>query len=117
MSKEYRLLRSKDFRFRGENFQKMPFKIVYKINNLSHSRLGLVVSKKFSKSAVVRNSAKRTIREFFRTSSLKELGVDIVVILSRSIGAVSQSNLNADLMKTLLHIERNSRWGQIKREL
>ena len=79
--------------------------------------MGLVVSKKYSKSAVSRNSAKRVIREFYRNSSLKDLGIDIVVILSRSVSITGLSNLNEKLLKSLSQIEGNLRWGQIKKEL
>ena len=51
-------------------------------NDLSHDRLGLVVSRKVSPRAVIRNRIKRRIRESFRTKSLALSGYDVVVIAS-----------------------------------
>lgn len=51
-------------------------------NGLSHDRLGLVVSRKVSPRAVVRNRVKRSIRESFRKKSRVLTGYDVVVIAS-----------------------------------
>jgi ribonuclease P protein component len=51
----------------------------YKKNDLSNSRLGIAVSKKFGK-AVRRNSFKRQVRESFRKSLFKHSSYDILVV-------------------------------------
>lgn len=48
----------------------------YKSNSTSLSRIGLSISKKYG-NAIKRNRLKRIIRELFRRSSFKELGVDV----------------------------------------
>lgn len=48
-------------------------------NQLSHARLGLVVSKKVSKRAIDRNKIKRHIREWFRHNRETFKGFDIIV--------------------------------------
>ncbi len=58
-------------------------KIHYKPNGLSHSRLGLVVSKKNHKRANKRNYMKRVIRELFRQQQPEWLGHDIVVRVNK----------------------------------
>ena len=71
----------------GTSVYDAPFKFIYKKRESlsSPSRLGIAVSKKYSKSAVKRNHAKRIIRESFRTSKIKNDGFDILAILSKPI--------------------------------
>ena len=49
-------------------------------NDLSHPRLGLVVSKRSAKKAVVRNRIKRLARDAFRHLQDRLGGVDLIVI-------------------------------------
>jgi ribonuclease P protein component len=97
-----------------------PFKFVYqekKNNKLTNSRLGIVVSKKYSKSAVKRNQAKRVLREIFRVSSLRSYNIDLVVILSKPIDVAS---VNSDIKKFIREkfkkIEGRIIWAQNKKE-
>ena len=66
--------------------------ILYRINQLDHSRLGLIVSKKTAKHANVRNRFKRVSRESFRLMQHDLPNVDIV-ILSR--GKIADSDNQA----------------------
>jgi len=50
----------------------------------SHSRLGLAVSRKAG-NAVRRNRFKRILRERFRESQLRDLPIDLLVVMSRPI--------------------------------
>ncbi len=51
-------------------------------NNLKYSRLGISIKKSFGK-AVIRNRAKRHIREFFRTTKHKlKKNIDMIFIIS-----------------------------------
>ncbi len=81
-TQEHRLQNADDFSsvfiFRKVRFGTY-FKIHYKPNQLEHSRLGLIVSKKNHKRANKRNYMKRFIREYFRLNQLNWGGVDIVV--------------------------------------
>ena len=71
-------------------------------NELSYSRIGFVVSKKISKKAVVRNKAKRRLREISR-DIIKglEKGFDIVVFTKPGI-AQSDFNQTKNALETLL---------------
>lgn len=55
------------------------FKIHYKPNELQHSRLGFIVSKKNHKRANRRNYMKRIIREYFRTHQQLWLPTDLII--------------------------------------
>lgn len=55
------------------------FKIHYKPNDRSYSRLGLIVSKRIHKRANKRNYMKRVIRELFRLEQINWCNYDIVV--------------------------------------
>ena len=55
------------------------FKIHYKPNELTNSRLGLIVSKKIHKRANKRNYMKRVIRALFRYNAPKFNNYDIIV--------------------------------------
>ncbi len=82
--REYKEVFSKNQFRSGDNC----WLLLAKPNNLTHNRIGLVVSKKVSKKAVVRNRLKRVIRENFRQKNNTELnGFDIVVV-GRSKAAI-----------------------------
>lgn len=87
--KESRILRSRDFRRiqrKGQKWKSHDLLFLYLPNKEDRVRIGLVVSKKVG-NAVVRNKAKRWLREIFRSqihSSLISKGVDIVVIVFSS---------------------------------
>ena len=81
--KSYRLLSKGDFaRLKSDTqrFQTGSIRCFYKENSLDHARLGISVSKKVGH-AVCRNFFKRQIREFFRTSKLREVSVDMNVVV------------------------------------
>lgn len=54
--------------------------IVAAPNGLAHPRLGLAVSRKVSRKAVVRNRIKRSVREYFRREQQTLCALDFVVI-------------------------------------
>lgn len=71
----------------GFKFIKKQFIIFYKKNNnqyFLHNRLGIIVSKKIGNS-VIRNKAKRTVREIFRLYNgyIKNV-YDVVIIIKKS---------------------------------
>lgn len=78
------------------------FSAKYSENKLPHARFGFVISKKLSKSAVVRNSLKRKL-----SVSIEEIfdkivtGVDIVIYPRQSAIDISQKDLEFDIKKAL----------------
>ncbi len=87
--KSERLLKRSQFEFVMARGQKCRVEnlctIIYLPNSLPHKRLGIIASKKVG-NAVVRNRAKRRIREIFRRN--KNLGapaLDLVVISGKKL--------------------------------
>ncbi len=56
------------------------FTVLCRDNHLLQARLGLAISRRCARSAVVRNRIKRLIRESFRHQQCALVGLDIVVI-------------------------------------
>ncbi len=68
----------------GKKVSFSNFLFFIKKSETNSSRLGIIVTKKASKKAVIRNKIKRHVREFFRTSSeFKNTAVDIVLLFNR----------------------------------
>ena len=81
-TKEHRLQQADEFSsvfvFRKVRVGKY-FKLHYKPNGLTHSRLGFMVSKKIFKRANKRNYIKRLIREFFRHNQASWQPIDLII--------------------------------------
>jgi ribonuclease P protein component len=95
--KEYRVLKSTDFRFiqrNGRKWKKKDLLFIYIPSLKQHSRVGFVVSKKVG-CAVIRNQVKRCLREATRHhySRIKQ-GTDIVIIAFPSAANSTSINLN-----------------------
>lgn len=117
--KNYRLINKSDFNMSDSRFLvEFPLKVVFKTrdNCVSNSRLGLVVSKKFSKSAVSRNYVKRVLRESFRTSKLVHEGLDLIAILSKPVHGVEKERLGNFITEKFKKIEGRVLWAQSKKE-
>lgn len=59
--------------------------------------MGVAVSKRSAKRAVDRNRLKRIIRENFRRSPVRELGVDLVILAKAAATAASNDELHKAL--------------------
>jgi len=80
---------------------------VYAVANpYPHGRLGIIVSRKTSPRAVVRNRIKRQIRESFRSCQEKLDGLDIVVMASPKAGRAQAASLRASLQQLWDKVER-----------
>ncbi len=85
LPKANRLKKNKDFErvFRvGEGYKEDFLFLKIRENNLETSRFGFVVSKKFSKKALIRNRIKRQLREIvkLKLSKIKK-GIDGVILV------------------------------------
>lgn len=85
--REARLLKATEFRavFRtGRRARAGLLHARLRPNGKERGRLGLAVSLKAARKAVVRNRVRRQLRESFRVNQHRLAGLDIVVSLSRS---------------------------------
>jgi ribonuclease P protein component len=103
--KKFRLLSASDFselKVDSLSYKKPALIIYYKKNPYNQTRIGLSVTKKLGK-AHDRNRLKRLIREYFRNSSYKFLGADILFVVSwnRSLLNQSQELKEQALLKNL----------------
>jgi ribonuclease P protein component len=112
--KKFRLLSASDFsalKVDSLSYKKPTAIIYYKKNSLNLTRIGLSVPKKIGK-ASVRNRLKRLIREYFRQSSSKYLGYDILFVVSWSRAVVSfseiekENNLLAHISEFLAYLDK-----------
>ena len=90
--KSQRLLKPAEFKQVFEKRQSVHnahFGIYAMTNTLGHARVGLVVSKKVSKKAVVRNRIKRQIREVFRLQQQDLGAIDFVVVAKAPLSAIA----------------------------
>jgi len=88
-----RLLRPADFAALRENSRRVSsrhFTAQYHHALLASARLGMAVSRKVSKKAVVRNRIRRQIRESFRKQRAQLPNVDVLVIAR--VSAAEQAN-------------------------
>ncbi len=94
----------KDFEYIIHNcpFKKSKNFIIYnKDNDLAYSRFGIAVSKKLG-NAVIRNRAKRVMRELIHNNKkLFSNSKDYIIIIKKGLIDESFSNLNDELIKTL----------------
>ena len=86
---------------KGDVFGNKAFVFYYIKNNLGENRLGIIVSKKVSKRAVIRNKIKRRTKEAYRRNEDSfSKGYDIILIAKESITQVPFSSLE----KSLIHL-------------
>ena len=71
-------------------------------STVENSRLGLVVSRRVDKRAVVRNRIKRRLREIFRLNHSRLLKpVDIVIVARREAALAEFSEIEREILKAL----------------
>src|SRR5580765_6661583 len=71
--------------------------ILGRLNSLQYSRLGISIAKKNIKHSYQRNYLKRLIRESFRLSQHKIIGIDFIIIAKKN-----SMRLNSNLCKKML---------------
>ncbi|MBL6988982.1 MAG: ribonuclease P protein component [Bacteriovoracaceae bacterium] len=99
--KDFRLTSLQDFSHlkSGSNRSKQKIVIGYWKKsrlNQTNTRIGISVSKKVGK-AIRRNRIKRIIREFFRLSNYRYLGIDILFVVSPNINKFFQDQKSAEM--------------------
>lgn len=73
------------------------FTVLFRLNDVRVNRLGLIVPKKHTGNAIVRNTVRRIVKESFKSKFKQDLGVDIVVLSKRGIKIVDRATYKAIL--------------------
>lgn len=100
-SKSQRLLKPSEFKHVFEKRQSAHnahFGIYAVKNTVGHARVGLVVSKKVSKKAVIRNRIKRQVRESFRLQQNAFGAIDFVVVAKAPLAAIAFESLAVETL-------------------
>jgi ribonuclease P protein component len=105
LPKNNRLKNKKDFESvfkKGKSFKEDFLFLKVSKNNLKNTRFGVIVSKKFSKKAVIRNQTRRKIKEAIRPllPNIKH-GLDVVIIVRLGLNIVDFWDLSQKV-ETLL---------------
>ncbi len=80
---------------KGSKFGNRHFQFYYVKNGKNTNRLGIIVSKKLSKRAVVRNKVRRRIRESYRIhSGTIKTGYDFIIIAKNRCAEDSYADLD-----------------------
>lgn len=109
LSKSRRLRSGVDLREitrQGRRIRDSLFSVHSRANNLGHPRLGLTVSRRVSKKAVIRNRIKRCVRESFRQTQSKLDGLDIVVVAQPTTGNTDFAVLRASLQRHWINTQQ-----------
>lgn len=105
-----RLKKEKDFKAVFANSKKIKHKyllMLYKSNELSLARLGIIVSKRYVKRAVERNCFKRIVRESFRHHKYQLKGLDVIVLLRSECSLLHDRLGKKKLRDDVDHLWRN----------
>ncbi|MCY3989295.1 MAG: ribonuclease P protein component [Gammaproteobacteria bacterium] len=114
--REARLLKASEFRtvFRaGRRARVGLLHARFRLNGKERARLGLAVSLKATRKAVVRNRVRRQLRESFRVNQHRLVGLDVVVSLSRPAagGSIDLSPRLPDLWSEIVRAaEAEGKW-------
>ena len=104
LHKELRINRGKDYSSIYKKSKKIRgnYVIVFaRENHLNHNRFGIVTSKKIG-NAVVRNRAKRQIREIIRININKiQIGYDVVIVAKFNIKEAIFEKIEIDLLRII----------------
>lgn len=119
LPREYRITKKGDFDYvfkKGRSSSAPLFTIRYKSSDLLHSRVGIIVSNKISKKAVVRNKIKRR----FRAASAQLIvgfprKLDIIIIAKHAIVNTDYQELFRALSTVFSRIAKDDHAGHYRR--
>lgn len=100
LTRQATLRGSKDFSFVFDKAKKVygqHVTVLFRVNDLGYPRLGLAISKKHTRTAIVRNRVRRIAKESFRLRTQELGGVDIVVLSKRGIAEVDRKALRQSI--------------------
>lgn len=100
--RDNRLVTKADYKLTLDQPNKISHKhllILFKLNQTTVARLGLMVGKRVANLAVTRNRIKRVIRESFRAKQNDLKGLDIVVIARHQCDKLSKQELREGIDK------------------
>jgi ribonuclease P protein component len=95
-----RLLRPADFatlRGAAQRTSSRHFRAEYRVSPSGAARLGMAVSRRVSKLAVVRNRIRRVTREYFRLHRASIANLDVLLVARTSAAEQTNAVLRADL--------------------
>jgi ribonuclease P protein component len=95
------------FRFQHQA-SSLHLQIYAKPNELSYSRVGLIVSKRIERRAVKRNRIKRLLRETFRTFQKQSgvAGMDWVMRLKRPVSRIETAQFVAEIKLLMYELQQ-----------
>lgn len=109
LPKSHRLHKAKEFssaiQFRCSASSEF-LQIFAKPNDLTHSRLGLIVAAKIEQLATKRNRAKRLLRELFRKQQRDLVGLDLVIRLRRPVARDDSSRMIDEGRALMIQLQR-----------
>lgn len=105
LAKQYRLQKDRDFKSVFKKGKTLSGKLLFlkvKKNDLQVSRFGLIIGKKISNKAVIRNRLKRQLREIIKNNLFNiKPGFDIVIITKPEIINKNYQEIKNDFEKLL----------------
>lgn len=108
-NKSHRLLKPSDFQYvfqRSRKWSTNGLTLYTRPNALGYPRLGIAISRKCSRSAVVRNRIRRIIRESFRLCKHELGGVDLVFLGRVGIDRIDRRQLREIVEKNLMELRQ-----------
>ena len=109
MQRLNRILKNDDFSNiiqTGDRVRTEYFSIFFLKSALSHYRIGITVSKKISKLAVVRNKIKRRIVAIINSDFDKKVVLDMIIIPNKKILDLTYDEIKKQLIKTFTKLYR-----------
>lgn len=108
MKKNNRILKNRDFSLiirKGKKFHTSNLSFYYIPNQNKSFRIGITVSKKVSKLAVIRNKIKRQISAILNEEYNPETYLDIVVIVKSNVSNLNFNEFKTNIKKFINHVK------------